>query len=685
MRFALVVLLAGCAAAQQPDVELQLAVAGEMRPFRVGEAIPVTLDFTTTGLGVFRVDTDIRLRHLQPHGADVFSATPAEGWRDPMEHLPWKWDSGRMGSGPPHATLDSLHPVRIERDLNEFLVFSRPGRYTLKAVSTRVERLKLESNAIFLEIVARDDVWTARQFAEARAVLEEGAPEKQPEGVIHTDKENAQVDAVRRLRYLDTQAASEYLASLYGTGRRSDYEIGTALHASAFPDAEAEVLTRRMADPKLGITQDYLVALDMLRARAVRRQRGRDLTQEEWSALTESVRKSVMEAAGQKSPQAKAETYFYLFATESRPVSPELADRLIDALPGAPDFVLYVVLETNWAKIRNARSRLEPILKQAAARSSTPAGMNVSGLALRRLAELNTAAAEEIAHDKLAAGNSFADDPRLLEFSLPSSPALDRALLSQYKDGKPVEARIARFASDAVKDEVWQAFDARTAARAEGSPVCVTPVFAYFFRVDAEAATRRLAELRKNAQGPCAVLQIPGLEKQLMSPGLERQLTRDARSGDGPVRETAYRALSEAGSATALGPLVEALSEGEGAKDNEVFAILNGKRWFVTAEAYAVLKSACSPDRSCSAVERLEKESRPPYALSSWDVNEAAGVFLVNHMFENLAAFGAFLEQFPQGTEFRWRTGQAAIRQEEVERRRAVGLLLAEHGMRLVD
>lgn len=686
MRIALVVLLSGCALAQQPDVRLHLAVAGAARTFRVGEPIPVTLDFTATGPGVLRMDTDVRLRHLQRHGADVFAATPVEGWRDPLDHLPWKWDDGtRIGSGPPRANLDALHPVRIERDLNEFLVFSQPGHYTVKVLSTRVERLNLESNTIPLVIAARDEAWTARQFAEAKALLEKAAIERQPDGMGDPAQEDAQADAVRKLRYLDIQAAAEYLAALSGRIRRNDSEIEMALHASAFPAAAAAVMTRQMDEPKLGLTQSYMSLLEMLTARALQQQQGREPTQEERAALWRSLRARALEMGALKSPRAKAETYFYLYETERPATAGSIRDRLIEALPGAPEFVLWVMLDSNWRKIRDAREKLEPMLEAVARRSSTPAGLRVPGLALRRLAELNAAAAEEIVRSKLQAGDSYSDDARLLEFSLSPSPTLDRLLLEQYRKGEPVEARLARFASAAVKDEVWRAFEARFATGTDGSSACPTAVFAYFFRVDAEGAAHRLAELRKDGQARCIAPEVPGLERLVMSPGLELQLLVDARSTDAWVRAKAFRTLSEAGSAHALGPLMEALFVGGRQGDEAVFAILNGKRWFLTDATYARLKTVCSPDLSCREVERLQQESKQPYRLSSWNLHGEEGVLLMNHQFETLAAFGEFLGQFPVGTEFQWRTGGPNPRPEEVERRRVVGQLLAAHGMKLVE
>src|SRR4029077_19271049 len=99
--------------------------------------------------------------------------TPKEGWRDPLEHLRWLMDGVMPGSGWPTANLDAVHPVHIELDLNEFIVFERPGIYVLHVTSSRAF-VPHRPNGLQLEILPRDDAWTASQFAVARATLEAG-------------------------------------------------------------------------------------------------------------------------------------------------------------------------------------------------------------------------------------------------------------------------------------------------------------------------------------------------------------------------------------------------------------------------------------------------------------------------------------------------------------------------------
>ena len=403
-----------------------------------------------------------------------------------------------------------------------------------------------KSNDITLNILPRDDAWTARQFAAAKATLEAGKPPKEPERVFYSAKENAQVDAVRSLRYLETEPAARYLVSIYGRGRRCDDEIEYALLASPYRQAIVDEFDRQMADPDLTITQGYVIPLIQIKARLLERQQGHPLSQEDWKTLGNASDKRVFELASGKNAEAKADTYYYLFEVGSGYLrgSPEVFRRLTAVLPSASCWVVAGLLSTNWERIGNGQAQLLPFLKQAVARSCPQ--LNVGGLALLRLAEMDPQAATDAALKELLSSDARIGDAELLESSLPASRLLDQALLAQYRQARPVDARIARFASADIKDDLWRAWSAKPGWNG-GRQTCVTPLFAYFFRVDPTVAAERLAALRKGGGNACTTLNFYGLERQLMSPGLERQLLADAKSGNPDIRRAAFQMLSAGG------------------------------------------------------------------------------------------------------------------------------------------
>jgi len=246
-----------------PGVHLRFNTVGNHTQFHIGEAIPVTLDFEVEGAQSLQVDTDIRLRGIKPQGLEVFSAIPADGWWNPLARLSWISDGAYYNR--PFATLDKLHPFHIERDLNEFIVFRKPGHYIIRVESTRVATQP--ANEIALDIMPRDDAWTKREFERAKAILDAGKPPEGGDRQFDDAKDNAQIDAVRQLRYLATAEATDYLASICGQERRSESEIDVALYASPYLEIAATRLEQRMLDHGIGMgetNRDVLFELKRL-------------------------------------------------------------------------------------------------------------------------------------------------------------------------------------------------------------------------------------------------------------------------------------------------------------------------------------------------------------------------------------------------------------------------------------
>jgi hypothetical protein len=142
----------------------------------------------------------------------------------------------------------------------------------------------VKSNGLALDILPRDEIEMARQFAAARATLEAGKPPKEPERTLDFDKENAQSEAIRTLRYLNTETAATYLASIFGQARRTYSEMEYALLASEHREAAVRELERHVADPDLTLTQNYTSTLIELKARLQESKTGRALMRADWIA-----------------------------------------------------------------------------------------------------------------------------------------------------------------------------------------------------------------------------------------------------------------------------------------------------------------------------------------------------------------------------------------------------------------
>lgn len=121
--------------AQESAVRLRLSAVAGQTQFRIGQPISVALTFETTGTQSFSVSTAVRPRRLRPQTPDEFSAEPATGWVDPLRDLTWTMEGGgnpMLSRG--EAIVDAKRPIVVERTLNEFIVFRKPGHYVVSAV-----------------------------------------------------------------------------------------------------------------------------------------------------------------------------------------------------------------------------------------------------------------------------------------------------------------------------------------------------------------------------------------------------------------------------------------------------------------------------------------------------------------------------------------------------------------------
>jgi hypothetical protein len=675
-----VIIAAGCALAQTAGPRIVIRTVDERTQFQIGEAIRLQIRFEAGGPGAYFAAPVPSLRRSRLQAPDTFSVTPSGGAVDPLADVYAVSDDPGVIAGvlPSPIPFDTAHPAVTTRDLNEFVVFRKPGRYTIRLATTRVAGRTLTSHPLTLRILPRDEAWAARQLVSARAALQAMRPDQLPPDPLNDHRR----DSVRTLRYLETENAARVLAAFWGHNLAVDEEIRIALWASPHRALIRSELERLMAAPDLPLTNLYLgTAIEFAMREAEARSGGLSLTQAETDAIAQRTYEAALRVAPAKKGAARATTYYFLMTSGPRPFSgqPAIRQGLIAALPQAGVDVWWSVLDSEWPRF--ASPEIVPHLGRAISRTWPP-GFDVAGMALRRLRELDPIRARQEIARLLAAGNFAVSDQQLLDVPVPSSPELDAALAEQYQQAKPVEARIARFASPALAGKIQE------------RGTCVTPLTAYFFRVDAEAARRRLAEHRK-ANPPCNALVFNGFEAQLASPGLEKQALDDLAGTDPNFRFAAIQVLRAAGSEAAEQPLWKALeaaakpgtdaanSSAQAIREALVGALLNGINWLVTPAKLDRLAALCQGGMSCAEVVRVKDAMRAPYSLTAIFAQGRTGFLLAHYNLRDQNELEVKAAQFPRGTVFRWRgygTPEAPFVAQAHERARAV---LAQHGLTL--
>lgn len=199
------------AALHPADLHVSLRVAGEPRSFRVGERIPVVLEFASSSSGKYL---------LNAAAYDRSGRLPTEefvaGWKDARDPYAEYFGTGIMsglGGGLRTNPVLGERPVTIELDLNDWLDFDRAGKYRLFLKSHRLSRMRAPdepgegrtvsfagvSNILEIEIKGRDRVWEKQKLAELRQVLTE----------VSSSEERWQT-AMRELAYLGTPDAVRF-------------------------------------------------------------------------------------------------------------------------------------------------------------------------------------------------------------------------------------------------------------------------------------------------------------------------------------------------------------------------------------------------------------------------------------------------------------------------------------------
>jgi hypothetical protein len=389
----------------------------------------------------------------------------------------------------------------------------------------------------------------------------------------------------------------------------------------------------------------------------------------------------VFESAPRKLPEAKVTAYLSLYEGGSKSYrgNPEVLRRLIASLPDGPAYALPAVLTQLWDQLGDTRVQIVPLLKRAVSGPS-PVDANDAGLALLRLAEIDPQAAQDAASRDLLSGEHRIDDDHLIDISLPESDAIDQALLSQYRQGKKVEMRIAKFASAKIDEDVWRTYRSRSTRDYQG---CATsPLFAYFFRVNAAAAATRLADDRSNGGNGC----YPRISRLLMTPALEHQLIADAQSPLPYIRDIAIDTLGYVGSPAALPVLLAVLDKAVQPKSNLILSIVHGRRWILKDADYTTLLKSCPGTDLCPEITRVQREFKPPYYVSPYDDYAGHyGLIVANHQLVAPSDLDEILAQMPVGSTFRWegRTNPRSPRERALYDQ--VQALLAKNSMTLVN
>gem|GEM_PF-1536400 len=575
------------ALAKNPEgVRFAIELVDGRTRFRVGELIPLDLVYGFEESGAYQINDALAQGSGVARLLEVFRVAPHTGIRERTLDEPnfHRW----AGGTPLDARADHAYRYRVY--LNEWTRFDEPGKYRFYGSSARVwkpkiyphgdNELRLTSNMLELEITPATAEWQDDQLRAAMAILNRAAEK--------TDAHQAlRREALRRLRYLDTEAATRELARRQtGGDDEESYEIGMGLHESRYKAAAVEELRRHLDAPDFVMTEQFVLNLASLAAD------GRVAIEEEaLGSGKESLREAerheakrravehsllarysaeVWDAAEHKEPVVRARCLLeqYQLLRDYRvsgmtPLSAEKIARLRAAV--LPVFHLltprdqYRVLEVHWRRLGGVD--LLPALRQfiatAPERTDESDWRSPIDVAFERVVELAPDEGHALILAEIRRAKPRASAKTLTLLPDQPIPELDELLAARLEHSRDeglqgmelAAALVARYGSPAIYDRVRHFYGdrgGRWACTLQGS------MLAYFLRHRPQEGTQLVEQaLQATTQTGCFRSVLTTVARVHMSTRLERIAVDHLDDENAEIAADAIALLATHGSAAA--------------------------------------------------------------------------------------------------------------------------------------
>ncbi len=640
-------------ASQPPDVRLLVQLVGEAGRFRIGERIPLRLQFSSTLANTYRLNaaTYDRSGRLPTEEFVMEQNDVVDPWRDYFGSGVMGGVGGGLRSLPP---VLGLEPHEITLDLNDWFRFDRAGRYRFYLKSHRLENSAVVSNIVELEIVD-DAAWREAQLARLRARLEQ-----------------SDETARQELRTLGTPGAVELVLEIARQGRHG---VDSLLLVGARDRAHAvAALDRYLADEAIAIGE-YDVRLRAL-VTFVQRWGLPPLPTAFWQlqderrlqeVIAEAERRQglfaqfVREEAVRLIPVAlkkqgearksSAREIGALALEEARKaglVEPEnyglTRAELIAGFATFDQDRQGELLDTKWDLVRGPE--MIPVLTKAV--RGAPVGLQ--DVMMRRLRELSPAEAWGIVKQELVAGNL--DFATMKEFPAVDVPEADAILRQRLREDPatalPLVARFGTVKLAGPMRELW--------ARRMRSCFPEQEVVTYLARVfpAAEGEGRealRLAMRSREGRG-CSTWLLVHVGRVVWSEAVQAEAIEALNDSDVKTAEGAALILAEQGDLRVEEPLWRRLElGGPEIRDGLMEAMGSARAWRLDDARRKRLLSFC-PDLEC----RQRWAAGHPVTV---DVSNGGSMYPVafrvgGYTARTLGGLKQKLLQYPAGTAFRW-------------------------------
>jgi hypothetical protein len=697
--------------ARAQDVSLEVRTRDGRAEYRLGEPIALQMVFTSTNKQ-YVVDTSFH--HPAPQRSqDDFLINPEEGTGDPMEDFHRAmakmrvFDSGGLrGIG-----LLRSDPISLDLYLNDYVRFSKPGRYVLTLRDRRVSAVRrssdepaqvieLISKPLGLTILAADAEWQKQQLDSALEALK-----KRP---------GVNAVACRTLTSLGTAEAEVAMVDAL----EDEYEtMGCGFSQSLLGVSHRRIVVDRMQQklesPEASVSPPFVETMATL---MVLEEKG----ETDFSQLQKEARKQINDdlfaLLAEKKGSARIAAISTLVNESLQDSGIEgsmrsaqvlrLAAEVFDQLSSQAQNTL---LSARWADI--AGPAMVPVLRRCAeADTAVSCGTLQGDLLLTRLNQLSPSDAREV-----ILADIQRDNPRFpsrLLGILPDKelPEMDGVLREhlQSKNGNldTTAGLIQRYASSGIAGAVVSFLDERGLGNLGGQ--IVPNLIAYLLRVQPDAGEQALkaALATRNETGSYKYL-LRDVAQRTRSSKIQGIAIDALSDPDHDVVLSAVQALALTGDTQAKATLFERLGEwharwmgrehdifwipGEGPVtddrylgDELIRAIATGAGWLLTEEDQGrLLQSAVTENQKRQTKQFVDTARDRPVSITIFNSGfPNIHIAVAQYNYENTEPAQRKLSQFPAATTFLLQN----IPRESPETQSAVAEIksfLAQHGMYL--
>ena len=713
---------------QPADVRLQAETYNGRTRFQIGEIIRLKLSFTSSALKKYQInmaeyDRSGRMNY------ENFLLEPQGGWGDPLRS--YFAYGGFMMGGLTSFRFLSPEPMVIYFDLNEWVRFDRPGKYSLRVASHRVGDLpradaepstELLSNQLQLTILPAARSWQQETLKKAVATL--NGPRSNDRIASAAGQMNESQNALKTLRYLGTvEAAKELAGRLLGEDSQVDFECMFGLVGSPYHDEAISEMRRRLADPDHPISSMFMQTLTSLMRNP---DRTAELIAEDEKELREITQGELLKVVSQKRGKALALTLNTVLefssyqAGKSQSISEQTTAQIAALFDQLPIEKQMQMLESKWDMIKSPN--FLPVLRKCAQQYrefpipnevNAYNSLHLSGAALRRWYELEPGEARAVVIKEIIRPRPRYSSQVLGILPDKTLAEAEQAMAEHFAaedisyGAENLASLLHRYATDAVLPQVVPVVDKHV-----GKWACAiqAPILAYLLRVNPSLARPRLEAAiaaRGNGFSACnhsLLMEVGALQPD---PLLEEIALSSLDDDDTEVAVNAAAFLGRYGSSAVEETLWEHLtnwSERWRGKEESlrylpgetnpnlwqrnlgttlVQALATAKSWLTDqGKLHKLRQLALGPDTQ-QVEGLLAGWEKKPWTISYYRAGDHIHFRVLQYEIDSLKAFEEKLAQFPVGSSFTLDSSGGSATEEERSISNELAEFLTNHGMKL--